>query len=484
MTGKNCWQKAPARRVSFVIDGADYFAALRAALLRAQRQVWLIGWEMHSQIRLLGEEAVDGRPRELAPFLASLAEERPELRIYLLCWDAPLVYGYDREASPTRRWRVHPRLAFHLDGNHPIGASHHQKIAVIDDAVAFVGGLDLTVKRWDTKEHLAEDPKRIGPDGKPYSPFHDVMIAVDETAARRLGDLARERWYRATGERIGASPGTSDTWPPNLEPDVWDAPSVVIARSEPAWDGREAVNEVGALYDDSIASARRSIYIENQYFTCGRICERLAARLEEPDGPEVVIVAPCACSGWLEEATMGLQRAQMIEHLRKADRFGRFRIYYPVIPGLEGRFSVHSKVMIVDDRSARVGSSNLANRSMTLDTECDVAIESVGEPRIEKAIASFQNRLLAEHLGTEPETVGDAISRHDGSLIRAIESLRGNPRRLDPLDGESDTWLRSEPPAKQDAGQIEAFRSVPLRLLPRVILRAVANVIPVPGWSP
>jgi phospholipase D1/2 len=201
------------------------------------------------------------------------------------------------------------------------------------------------------------------------------------------------------------------------------------------------VREVEALYVDAIAAARRWIYAENQYLTSARIAEALAARLREPHGPEVVVVGPRTCSGWLEEKTMGRIRAGVVRGLREADRHGRLRIFCPVIPQLGStRVNVHSKVMVVDDRSARVGSANLSNRSMGFDTECDLLVEDDGRPETRAAIAGLANRLLAEHLDATPEKVAAALAE-TGSLIRTIEALGGGRpnsgrRTLEPLDCE------------------------------------------------
>ena len=112
----------------------------------------------------------------------------------------------------------------------------------------------------------------------------------------------------------------------------------------------------------------------------------LAARLSEPDGPEVVLVLRELSHGWLEEVTMQTLRTKLIERLRAADVHDRFRVYYPFIDGLKSGtcIDVHSKFIVVDDEIVRIGSANLANRSMGLDTECDLTIEArdLGEQRV------------------------------------------------------------------------------------------------------
>jgi len=104
-----------------------------------------------------------------------------------------------------------------------------------------------------------------------------------------------------------------------------------------------------------------------------------------------------------------------------------------VVPDLDGAcVNVHAKVVIVDDALARVGSANLANRSMGLDSECDLVLDAALDPRLGAPIAALRNRLVGEHLGVEPAAVADALAAR-GSLIGAIEALAGGPRTLVPL---------------------------------------------------
>ncbi len=135
---------------------------------------------------------------------------------------------------------------------------------------------------------------------------------------------------------------------------------------------------------------------------------------------------------------MGTARALIVGRLRDADHEGRFRIYYPVAAGGTPIY-VHAKIMIVDDRLLRVGSSNLNNRSMGLDTECDLAIEAIpGDGDVETlraAIRAVRDDLLAEHLGVSPDEVAGAQRDEGGSLVRAVERLRTETgRTLQTLD--------------------------------------------------
>jgi len=144
--------------------------------------------------------------------------------------------------------------------------------------------------------------------------------------------------------------------------------------------------------------------------------------LAEPDGPEVVLINPIASDNWLGALAMDTARGRLRESLRRHDPNNRFRMYHPVTARKQPIY-VHSKLMIVDNEIVRVGSSNMNNRSMRFDRECDVAFEAGGSEEMRRRIAAFRDDLLAEHLGVSTCTVADEMAQ-SGSLIAAIESLR------------------------------------------------------------
>jgi phosphatidylserine/phosphatidylglycerophosphate/cardiolipin synthase-like enzyme len=372
---------------------------------------------------------------ELGDLSLTVLNRNPDLNVYVLSWDFVRIYARDREPRGEAGLgrTVHPRLHVRYDSSHPILACHHQKVVVIDDALAFVGGLDLTVGRWDTSEHRSHEPLRRDARGSVGPPFHDVMMAVDAEAAAALGDLCRERWWRACGERLAPIEVQEVAWPPDLPPDLEDV-RVAISRTEPGRDGRSSVREVEALNSDAIHAARRLIYLETQYLTARSLCDDLAAQLAKRDGPEVVAVVPRDATDSLEKWTMGVMRGRLVSRLRGADRHGRLRVVYPTVPGIgRGSVKVHSKVLIVDDRFLRIGSSNFCNRSLGVDTECDVSIEADGDPRIAHAIAALHCRLLAEHLGRSPGQVADETAR-SGSVVGFIDDHRNSERALIELE--------------------------------------------------
>lgn len=434
--GQNCWRVTRASRAAFLVDAADYFNAFASACAKAQRTIYIVGWDFDTRMTLSDKALPDGLPSNLGKFLGALVRRNRKLRIHILTWDFAMIYALDRDTAPLfgMGWHPHRRIHFRYDDHHPMGGCHHQKVVVIDDKVAFSGGLDLTHGRWDTREHLAQDPMRINPNGEAYPPFHDVQMVVAGETAAALGDLARERWRRVCGKALKTVSAEGDPWPDNVTPLMTDA-TLGIARTEPEYKGQEEVREIEQLYLDMIRAAEKTLYIENQYFTSAAIGEALEARLKKPDCPEIIAVLRQENSGWLEAASMGTLRAQLIERLRKADIHKKFFAYYPVCPNLHNScINVHAKVMIVDDKMARVASSNLNNRSMGVDTECDLMVEA-DRPEIAQRIASFRDDLLAEHLGMSPVDVTAAIAR-EGSVAAFIECCSGERtlKRLDPRD--------------------------------------------------
>ncbi|MCY1287979.1 Cardiolipin synthase B [compost metagenome] len=376
-----------------------------------------------------------------------------------------MVMAMEREWLPSAsaHWQAHRHLSFRLDGNHPPGASHHQKVVVIDSKVAFVGGLDLTLRRWDDNSHAPGAPLRVA-EGKPYPPFHDVQCALDGQAAAALAILCAARWLRATGRRPRPPAATSsDPWPPSLAPELTDV-RVGIARTMPMCEDEPGVSEIRMLMRDAIASARHSIYMENQYFSSGEIATALAARLGHAHdagyGPDIVLVSRRNESGWLEAHSMGVLRARLYRRLRAADSGDRFHLYCPAIPGLLPEcVNIHSKVTVIDDDFLTIGSSNLSNRSLGLDTECNVVVTSGGDPRVRETIAAMRARLLGEHLDVAPEAFQAKVAE-TRSLLAAIRALqRDDGRTLEDYEPPLPDDLDAASPADHLLDPIEPIDS-------------------------
>ena len=476
------WKVEHAPRAAVLIDGAAFFAAVRQAFLQARRTIFIVGWDIDSRTELVGDRPPeDGLPTNFADFLTELLARRPELRIHLLLWDYSLVYAHEREPLPRLflNWQMPPQVTFCLDSTVPFGSSQHQKLVVVDDALAFSGGLDLTIRRWDTSRHDPDDARRVDPGGEPYRPFHDVQMMVDGPAARALALLARSRWCHANGGEPEVEP-EGDPWPRTCEPDFTDV-EIAIARTQPRYHLEEEVREAEALFVESIARAERTIYIENQFMTSGVVASALARRLRERPELEVVLVAPRSHDSFVERRTMRNGRIRFWRTVKAAGG-DRVRLLYPSIEkqGEKERDStytmIHSKIMVIDDWFLRVGSANLNNRSMGADTECDLAI--VAESDRERAtIVRLRDRLLGEHCGVSAEEVAAALAQQR-SLVRVADSLCGNGHCLSPIDdGQPDRTLFARL-AERIADPARPLRLGRLagRLLPRLLFHGSRTI--------
>jgi phosphatidylserine/phosphatidylglycerophosphate/cardiolipin synthase-like enzyme len=444
--GRNCWRVETADRLSVIIDGQAYFRALREALLKAQRMVMMIGWDFDFEIEMLPGEsdgdglAPDGFPNRIGLFLDAIVDRCPGLNIYLLKWSGGALIA-PGGILPALQVKLMSPDQIHLafDGRHPLGACHHQKIVVIDDSLAFCGGIDMTDGRWDDRDHLDDNPLRCLKNGDDAQPWHDASTVFSGPAAAALSELARARWERAHDAAVEEdfSPG-ADLWPDSIDTVFRDIP-LAIARTAPPEADKPGIHEIEDLYLDAIKGAKHCIYIESQYFCADSVTRAIARRLARPDCPEIVVINPNAAQGALEDQAMHVTRSRMIRQLQARDPHRRFRILYPVTESGQPIY-VHAKIMIVDDVLLRIGSSNIDRRSMGFDTECDVAITATDDGT-RRLIGHIRTTLLAEHLGLSQDCVVQEIERQ-GGLLGALDTLcRPQGRSLRPLRPRRETWL-------------------------------------------
>jgi phosphatidylserine/phosphatidylglycerophosphate/cardiolipin synthase-like enzyme len=427
---------ATAHRFTPLMENNAYFDALASALKKAKTSIVVLGWQFDPRTRLDPESPLTDRRGEIGHQLRMLVREKPDLDVRLLIWKSPLLIAASQGFYPhkAQRWFRKRTVEFRLDQPGILGACHHQKVVVIDDKVAFCGGGDIATDRWDTAEHLDDDPRRCQPSGLFSAPRHEVMCVMDGPAAKALGDLARERWYRATWERTVPEEVAGDPWPDGVEPALTDVP-VGIARTEPRVRGRPEVRENEALHLESIRRAKRLIYLENQYFTSPVIAAALAERLAEPDGPEIVLISTGRSPSWFDGLPMDTARAEVLYRLEQADAYNRFSAFSPrTAEG--GRIIVHAKVSIIDDQLLRIGSTNLNNRSQGLDTECDVAAEPTTDEGRD-AVRQFRQRSIGHFLG---------ISGEDFAQVEAVMGSVG--QAVQTFGADRMTVLGSDPPSK------------------------------------
>lgn len=430
--GRNCWRIEHCDRASVIVDAADYYHCIRQSMAAAQKRILIIGWDFDTRVLLEPSK----RRETLGQFFLFLAKQNPRRQIDILKWSfgAKKQFLHPKAAWTLWRWARSEAIEFHFDAAHPPGCSHHQKIVVLDDRLAVCGGIDISTARWDSPDHADDDPHRRLPNGKAYPPWHDATMMLAGPIAAVLGELGGDRWFRATSQKLEPVESPAHKmWPADLRVEFENI-AVGVARTRAPYDDLSEVREIEALYLDMISAARRFVYIENQYFTSAKIAGAISKRLEEPNPPEFVLVMPRTADGWLEQMAMDAARVRLARQIAKCDHKQRFRIYVPITEQ-GGDIYVHAKVAIVDDRFLRIGSSNMNNRSLGLDSECDVVIDAAlkANQKTPAAIADLRTRLVSEHLNITPDVFAKKFEQY-GSLIEAVEALRGNGKTLDLLD--------------------------------------------------
>lgn len=431
--GQGVWRYAEASRAHVVVDAAEYFEVVQAAMIAARQRIMLIGWDFDTRIVLKGgRKRKSDPPKRLGEFIVWLADRTPGLEIRLLKWNfgALKMLGRGSTLLDVARWAAHSQIQFKLDSAHPLGCSHHQKIVVIDDKFAVCGGIDMTSDRWDTSEHLENDRRRLKPNGKPYGPWHDITMLVEGEAASVLGELGRRRWERAGGDAmLPCAAQEQSPWPTDLSAE-YQYVSVGISRTRSEYEDCPPIREIEELFLEQIGRAKSYIYAENQYFASRKIAEAIAKRVSEPDPPEIVVVTAENADGWLEQKAMDTARAQLVRAIGAKDTQNRFSIYAP--RNASGTpIYVHAKLLIVDDEILRIGSANMNNRSLGLDSECDLSIDAsmAGNESAGATIARLRYRLLAEHCGTSAERI-EALLLGGKTMRDVIEDRSARGRKL------------------------------------------------------
>jgi phospholipase D1/2 len=419
-----------------LVDAGSYYAAFCQAALRARRYIYITGWQFDTQARLLRPDPASppSHPIELLPFLNYLCEATPALEIYITAWDYSVVYALEREWLQKLKFdfQSHSRVRFEFLNHPEPGGCHHQKIVVVDGAVAFLGGLDLCDSRWDTRRHLKNDPARIDTHDKPYKPFHDIQVGLTGPVVGLVEQLFLDGWRMAGGLdiRTGSASTASDAQAEAASPapapgaDVAGAlvdhglalggRQVAVSRTEWLLEG-QVISEIQALFERAIVAAERLIYIETQYFTSRALAEAMYYRLADSARSklQIVLVMPDGADSPKEDFVLGNRQRSIRRFI--ADVARHFGHEFRLLMSSEASAAepcpatfIHSKLMIVDDEFLTIGSANFTNRSMRIDREINVAwqtpLESPeGAARLGADIAALRASLLAEHAGVDDE---------------------------------------------------------------------------------
>jgi phosphatidylserine/phosphatidylglycerophosphate/cardiolipin synthase-like enzyme len=394
-----------------LVDGERAIGAICAALKQARSHVHLAGWHVTPSFEI---ERDGSSPETLRALLAALAE-RVDVRV--LVWAGPPAPVFEPKRSDVKRIRDEltdgTRIRCVLDARERTMHCHHEKLVIVDDEVAFVGGIDLTSlsgDRWDDHDHPARG--RLG--------WHDVATRLRGPAVADVAEHFRARWQEVASEPLS---------PPRPQPSV-GATTVQVLRTVPDHTYEFVPNgdfRILDAYVRALRAARRLIYLENQFLWSTEIAEILAAKLRDPpaDDFRLVLLLPAHPNNGADTT-----RGQLGRLVEAAD--GSDRLLAATINCRSGSRThalyVHAKVGIVDDRWLTVGSANLNEHSLFNDTEMNVLTDD------EQLARRTRLELWAEHLELPVEQVEGDAARVVDELWRPIaqEQLRlhraGRPR--------------------------------------------------------
>ena len=371
--------------IEILVDGEEALPRIAKEIAKAQSHVWLAGWQFAPSFALRR----DGTPTVLRNLLAELAE-RVDVRV--LVWaGAPLpVFRPSRRAVRSMREELCRGTNIHcaLDSLERPLHCHHEKTIVIDDRVAFVGGIDLTAEsgdRFDSSDHRAR--AAVG--------WHDVSTRIEGPAVADVSAHFRMRWREVTGETLRPPIQPADDFPRAGARTVQIVRTIPenVYQAEPRGDFRILESYVRAL-----RSAQSFIYLENQFLWSHEITTLLRQKLELPprDSFRIVLVLPAKPNSGGDDTRGAL--AELIA----ADN-GRGRLLACTLYARHGSLAdpiyVHAKVGIVDDRWLTVGSANLNEHSLFNDTEMNVVCHD------QDVVRSTRLRLWAEHLELAEKTI-------------------------------------------------------------------------------
>jgi phosphatidylserine/phosphatidylglycerophosphate/cardiolipin synthase-like enzyme len=404
---------APSRSdVELLVDGSEILSRITRDVGAAAARVDVAGWHFEPSFRL---GAAGPTLREL------LAETAERVDVRVLAWAGsplPLFHPDRSEVRAARDELVRgTRIEMALDAKERPMHCHHEKLVIVDDRVAYVGGLDLTSlggDRLDSSEHRR----------RPGIGWHDACVRVEGPLVHDVAEHFRLRW-----------PGALDAPAPPAAAHGVES-QLVRTVPERLYDGLPG-GEFSILesYKRALRSAQRFVYLESQFLWSPELTEILVGKLREPPHADfrVLVLLPAKPNNGGDDT-----RGQLGVLVRAAkdggdgNRFLAGTLFQP-----NGSLVyVHAKVGIVDDKWLTVGSANLNEHSLFNDTEVNVVV------RDERFAREARRRLWSEHLEEdatgEPHAVIDELWRpraEEQSQDRKLRLLRGVSRRTRALMG-------------------------------------------------
>jgi phosphatidylserine/phosphatidylglycerophosphate/cardiolipin synthase-like enzyme len=383
----------PGCRVEPFVDGSEALPRIADAIRSARSHVHLAGWHFDPTFRL-----EDGGPtlREL------LAEAAERVDVRVLAWAGaplPLFHPDRREVRETSDELAEgTRISLALDARERPMHCHHEKLVVVDDETAFVGGIDLTSLSGDRLDSSEHPPRGdIG--------WHDTALRLEGPV---VADVARHflvRWHATAGDGL----------PPVSEPaPVADGVEAQFVRTLPERlyePGREGEWSILESYLRALRAAERLVYLESQFLWSPEITFVLADKLRRPPSADFRVIAllPARPNNGADDSRG--QVGLLIEADKESGGTTRFLACTLYQPGPGGKpVYVHSKAAVVDDKWLTIGSANLNEHSLFNDTEANVVVR---DPDLARAV---RLRLWEEHLERPREEI-------DGDPARVFDEL-------------------------------------------------------------
>lgn len=348
MLQNNEWAKphrfgsfAPVRHKVFaqaLVDGRDYMWNVSRAISMARDVIYIHDWWLSPELYMRRPAAISQKWR-LDRLLKRKAQEG--VKIFIIMYrNINTAIPIDSEHSKLSLLGLHPNIFVQRSPNqfrqNTFFWAHHEKLLIVDHAIAFCGGIDLCFGRWDTPQHAVVDDKLTGFElsdapkdadhcqlwpGKDYSnprvqdfygldkpyeemydrtqvprmPWHDISMQMVGQPARDLTRHFVQRWNYILRQRKTSRPTPTLLPPPDFVPAEIEALGlegtceVQVLRSATSWSigtPDKIEHSIMTAYVKMISNSEHFVYIENQFFISS--CDVLGQKMENTIGDALV----------------------------------------------------------------------------------------------------------------------------------------------------------------------------------------------------
>ena len=396
----------PAEECEWLIDNAEAYDRVLDSVRAATESVWIM--QLALDVDCVAYDSGRGPAANVAVAIAEAAELRnADVRILM---NQTLLLD---TVTPLRRWLAgRSANTARVRGISRFPQLLHAKMVIVDAREIFLIGSPFVNGYWDDSSHVPADARRprreLG--GRP---LHDVSLRLTGPVVSDAITLYREWWNAASPNDLADVPGPEAPQPGRRS-------AFNLVSTSPANGNRSSRMEILHACLDGIARARSLIYVEHQYLSARPVVDALTAAVAKNRDLEVVIVLNqnpdvTAYRRWQNDR---LKKSGLLEH----DRVGVFSLWTTEASAQRivavNQVFVHSKVLVVDDSWAMVGSANLDGVSLyaygddfagplarrlfrnVRNFDVNVVIrDGIDGVALRGTIAALRTRLWSEHLG-------------------------------------------------------------------------------------